>query len=266
MATTNIVTRIDEVRMRVSEPKQMIGKMLAEAACRSYKEDFVDSDTGEVHTVERKNVIFERGHILSADDVAKIQFHQQAGELEDILVTNQNRPNRLLLVGGMYEVAIKDSKSKSKLLVYAQSVSMATTIAIDYCEQCANGDFYIQSIKVADNMHIVNYERKEDDHIVRSYHTVVIEYWDRMDEKYNDDTFLTLAKDADEAIDIVRSLILNDENKKDFYGGDFTIAAAKQSGITDIVPPDMSKAYSHYAQTHKWLMGGMRVGLDASNL
>lgn len=56
-----------------------------------------------------------------------------------------------------------------------------------------------------------------------------------------------------------------------FYVGcsndcDYTITTAKQSLITDIVPMEMSQRYASYAKTHEWMMDGMRVGMDASNL
>lgn len=35
METKQLVTRIDEVRLRVRQPEQMIGKMLAESVYRS---------------------------------------------------------------------------------------------------------------------------------------------------------------------------------------------------------------------------------------
>lgn len=152
METKQLVTRIDEVRLRVRQPEQMIGKMLAESVYRSWKEDFADKDTGEVVQVDRKEWIASKGHILTKEDVAKIQFHQQAGELDEVLITNQDRPFSLIKHSGRYEVVIKGENFKKRLLIQAMGINMALAIAIDWGEQVAGGNFYVQQIKMADSM------------------------------------------------------------------------------------------------------------------
>lgn len=264
METKQLVTRIDEVRMRVSKPEQMIGKMLAESVYRTWKEDFTDTDTGKITTVERKEWVLGKGHIITKEDVAKIQFHQQAGELDEVLVTNQDRPFSLIKCGGKYEVVIKGSKVNKRLLINAMGINMALAIAIDWCEQMAGDNFYVKQVKVADSMTVLSYEQAENDNIERHYHVVTIQYW--VAEEIEDATFLVLSKDADEAIDLVRAYIETKDNLKELFGENYTITTAKQSLITDIVPMEMSQRYASYAKTHEWIMDGMRVGMDASNL
>lgn len=263
METKQLVTRIDEVRLRVRQPEQMIGKMLAESVYRSWKEDFADKDTSEVVQVDRKEWIASKGHILTKEDVAKIQFHQQAGELDEVLITNQDRPFSLIKHSGRYEVVIKGENFKKRLLIQAMGINMALAIAIDWGEQVAGGNFYVQQIKMADSMAVLSYETKENDNIVRHFHTVTIEYW--CEEEKEDIIYLVLAKDADEAIDLVRAYIESKEDLVEMYG-DYAITIAKQSPVTDIVPVEMSNAYVKYAKTHEWMMDGMRVGIEGSNL
>lgn len=266
MEQKKLVTRIDEVRMRVDDPKIMVGKMLAESVRRKWKEDFIDADTGEVSQVERTELIIANHKVLTKEDVAKIQFHQQAGEIKDVLITNQDRPYNYIKSGYMFEVSIKTIKNiRKKLLVQSSGINMALQIAADYGEQTAGNDFYITGIKLADDVKIVSMQPSEDDSENLSYHIVTVEYWNEIDEDNDTITFIALCKDADQAIDVVRAVIDQDKHLMEVLG-EYKIAVAKQSPITDIVPLEMSKAYASYAKTHEWMMDGMRVGMEAGAL
>lgn len=266
MEKKQLVTRFDEVRWRIKDPKQMVGKMTAETVRRKWKEDFVDKDTGEIATVERTEFLISNHHVLTKEDVAKIQFHQQAGEIEDVLVTNQYRPFSYIKAGYMFEVVLKLLHGRKKrLLIQSKGLNMALAIASDWGEQVAGDDFYITSVKVADDCRIVNMMPSEGDENELGYHVVTVEYWNEIDEQNDNVVFLTLGKDADQAIDIVRAVIEQDEKLQEILG-EYKISVAKQSPITDIVPSEMSKAYAKYADTHEWMMDGCRVGQEAGSL
>lgn len=266
MEKKQLVTRFDEVRWRIKDPKEMVGKMTAETVYRRWKEDFIDKDTGEVATVERTEFIVSNHHILTKEDVAKIQFHQQAGEIDEVLVTNQDRPFSHIKSGYMFEVVLKMMHGgKKRLLIQSKGLNMALAIATDWGEQMAGDDFYVTSVKVAEDCRIVKMKPSECDENELSYHIVTVEYWEELDEKNDTITFLTLGKDADQAIDIVRAVISQDEKLQEILG-EYKIAIAKQSPITDIVPIDMSQAYASYAKTHEWMMDGCRVGQEAGSL
>ena len=79
METKELVTRINEVRLRISDPKEMVGKLLAESVKRTWTEDFLDEDSGEITSVERTEVVVERGKRLTKDDVARINFTSKRG-------------------------------------------------------------------------------------------------------------------------------------------------------------------------------------------
>ena len=72
------------------------------------------------------------------------------------------------------------------------------------------------------------------------------------------DSFLAYSKDAEQAIDLARAYILADENRVEFYG-DYTIVSAKQSGITKIVPVEMSREYLKRLAVNEYIMQGQRV-------
>ncbi len=255
MEKKNIVTRFDEVRLRVDDPKQMVGKMTAQAVCRTWQENFLDKDTGDVVSIDRSEWIIPVGRILTTEDVAQIQFHQQAGELNDVLVTNQLRPYRHLKSATRYEVTV-NHKHKEKMLVYAEGISMALDIAIDYCEQEAECDFRIVGIKRADARIIIPYAPEDEEGCC--YHIVVAKYYDKAEMKMAIDSFLVFCKDADQAIDITRSYIIADENRLEYYG-DCTFESVKQSSITTIIPMEMSEVYIKQRKLHDTLMNGERI-------
>ena len=62
----------DEVDVTPENLEINKGRKLAARLLRSWLEDFVDEDTGEVVSVERNEVIFERDTILDEDNIAEI--------------------------------------------------------------------------------------------------------------------------------------------------------------------------------------------------
>ncbi len=68
----NLFGMADEVRADRKSLEANIGRRLAERVLRSWTEDFVDEDTGEVVSIERNEVILERDSILSEDDLDTI--------------------------------------------------------------------------------------------------------------------------------------------------------------------------------------------------
>lgn len=49
-----------------------IGRKLAARVLRSWNEDFVDEDTGEVVTITRNEVVLERDTVLTEDNIGEI--------------------------------------------------------------------------------------------------------------------------------------------------------------------------------------------------
>ena len=58
----------EEVKVNKRNRKQLLGRKLAARVLRSWNEDFVDEDTGEVVTVERNEVILERETEITKDN------------------------------------------------------------------------------------------------------------------------------------------------------------------------------------------------------
>jgi len=62
----------EEVKVNKASLKRVLGRKLAARVVRSWFEDFVDEDTGEVVTIERNDVIIERETILEKEHIDQI--------------------------------------------------------------------------------------------------------------------------------------------------------------------------------------------------
>ncbi len=71
-AILRIFDLADEVPVTQGDLEASIGRKLAARVLRSWTEDFVDEDTGEVVTIERNEIILERDVILDEDNIEDI--------------------------------------------------------------------------------------------------------------------------------------------------------------------------------------------------
>jgi DNA-directed RNA polymerase subunit beta len=62
----------EEIKATAANLKGMVGRKLAARVLRTWTEDFVDEDTGEVVTITRNEVLLERDHVLDEDDIRTI--------------------------------------------------------------------------------------------------------------------------------------------------------------------------------------------------
>ena len=62
----------EEVKVTKAGLKKVIGRRLAARVLRSWIEDFVDEDTGEVVSIERNEVVIERDTVLEAEHMQKL--------------------------------------------------------------------------------------------------------------------------------------------------------------------------------------------------
>lgn len=82
----NIFNLAEEIKVTKSHAKKLIGYKLAARALRSWNEDFVDEDTGEVVTIERTEVIVDRETVLEQSHVDAII----EANIKTILVHKEN--------------------------------------------------------------------------------------------------------------------------------------------------------------------------------
>lgn len=144
-----IESRKTEIRYVTDNPEKMLGKYVARRALKTWNEEFVDDSTGKSVSVERNEILLERGTYISQDVLCSIKFMMEEGSLKEVEVSNQNRQAVLLENRALYPykaVAKIDDKRKTFLL-YATSIANALLIMQDYIELNYKGGFEITDIK-----------------------------------------------------------------------------------------------------------------------
>ena len=68
----------EEVKVTKKNIKACIGRTLAARVLKTWTEDFVDEDTGEVYTMERNEVILERETVISEENMDQILDSEQS--------------------------------------------------------------------------------------------------------------------------------------------------------------------------------------------
>lgn len=129
-------TKKDQIITRTTEPKEMYGKYLAENVIRSWDEDFTDEDTGEVVSVERSEIVARAGEYVDNEIVPMIMFHVQAGDVKEVVLSNQKRAAFFATCESesVWAITVDCNGRKLKLLLYAKSVDNALEIAKDFVE------------------------------------------------------------------------------------------------------------------------------------
>jgi DNA-directed RNA polymerase subunit beta len=59
----------EEIEANKNAIKKAVGRKLAARVLKTWTEDFVDEDTGEVVSIDRNEVLLERDHVIAAEDV-----------------------------------------------------------------------------------------------------------------------------------------------------------------------------------------------------
>ncbi|MFN5347140.1 MAG: DNA-directed RNA polymerase subunit beta [Bacteroidota bacterium] len=98
----------DEVKVSKAGLKKVVGRRLAARVLRSWLEDFVDEDTGEVVSIERNEVILERETILEDEHIDKIV---DAGVKSVILHKEDANTNDYAII---YNTLQKDTSNSEK--------------------------------------------------------------------------------------------------------------------------------------------------------
>lgn len=149
-----IETKKDEIRYKTLDPKRLLNRYLVNSITKKWYEDFSDEDTGELVSIERSELLFDRGTLIDQDTLAKIRFSIEAGEItDDIEVSNQlrmafERPNETMFP---YIVQAEIGDKKQKFLLYATSLDMALLVAKDFIELNCDDGFTIIMAKEFDD-------------------------------------------------------------------------------------------------------------------
>lgn len=152
----SVETKKDEVREITSDISRMKGKYLVYDLKRSWKEDFLDEGSGEVVSIERKELIYERGTLLQAEELSRIQFFMNEGSISEVEVSNQKRMSyefkNTYIYPYMAQVDVEGKKKK--FLMLDNSVDNALEIVKDYVELNYTGRYQVAMVKEYEN-HII---------------------------------------------------------------------------------------------------------------
>ena len=120
--------------IETNKPEEMMHKYLAENAVKTWMEDFVDADTGEKKSIERHEVIFERGTYIDESLWPKLLFSIQAEEIKTVKVC-ETKPltNRNNMQVRRYIVKLSDGLHKSNIYTTrAKTPEDAAQMVCDY--------------------------------------------------------------------------------------------------------------------------------------
>lgn len=142
-------TKFNETRFTTADTSKAMGMFLASQLLKRWKEDVTDTDTGEVITIDRAEVLMERGKEITPEVAMSLNFHLQTGDITEFEVTDQCRC-------GFYEkgyspapwIVTAHVKSKNrKFILYARGLEEAIEIAADFIELKIPGRFEFVSAK-----------------------------------------------------------------------------------------------------------------------
>lgn len=205
---------------RTNDPKKMFEKYLPKAVYRKWNEDFTDEDTGEVVSIERKEIVCERGFI-NQNKLQLISFALQAGEIQDVEVCDDDISEMELdrseyLKPYMVDLNIGLEKRQS-FACYAQNIPQAIKIVTDfgnvyrgfsgwiYCENVTT----IKAEFIPDDHQCIPAEEQEpadqrkDYFRVRTYTT----YWEGMKQKSYTHDYIVAAKEVGQAKERIARLL-----------------------------------------------------------
>lgn len=178
-----VETKLNEIRKVTSDPKEMLNKFLVNRLLRTWKEDFVDEDTHQVVSMDRNEVLFERGTYIDQDVLVKIRFHMQAGEIKEVEVSNQKRTAFMLENNYLHPYTAQcDIAGKSKkFLFYASTFDKAVALLKDYIELNYREGFMITGLKEFDSCVILT------DGLKKFKSDLPFEEWDNVDPEGEDE-------------------------------------------------------------------------------
>ena len=102
----------EEVEVKKSTVKELVGRTLAANIMKSWTEDFVDEDTGEVVSMERHDIIIERETVITADHLQDILDSDQ----KTILVHKSEESASKFSI--IFNTLAKDTTNSEKEAVY----------------------------------------------------------------------------------------------------------------------------------------------------
>ena len=108
----------EEVKVNKKNMKAAIGRKLAARVLKSWNEDFVDEDTGEVVSIERNEVIMERETELTADNIEEIV---ESGAQTVLLHKDEEAANKFTIIFNTLAKDPSNSEKEAVNYIYTES-------------------------------------------------------------------------------------------------------------------------------------------------
>ncbi|MDI6034009.1 hypothetical protein QLS91_13085 [Flavobacterium sp. LB2P84] len=234
-------TKFNEIVIRTSVFEEMKGNYTAERLLRTWDEDFVDEDTGNVVTIQRNEILFDRGVLMDNDVLSQINFYLQSGDIKDVLASNQKRTGLAVKnQASVYCVTILQGTKKRNYYLYANCVELALKIITDFLEQKIEGAFSFTAIK---EMGYSNLIPLEEDDLDKDFYKIEVDIAYEEDEPFKQ-VYMLQANDAEEAKEIIIkfiSLKMKEENREKPF--ETTIISAKTVPCNNIIDYQFAKEY-----------------------
>ena len=107
----------EEVKVNKTNLKKNIGRKLAARVLKSWIEDFVDEDTGEVVSIERNDVIIDRESVLDADNIQEIL---ESGTKNILLHKDDQKLSDFEIIYNTLQKDPSNSEKEAVLYIYRQ--------------------------------------------------------------------------------------------------------------------------------------------------
>lgn len=146
--------RVKDIKVtETSDPKEMLGKYLAERPKKTWTEKFTDEETGEVTTVERCEVVFTWDGKLTKTAVSKIMFFIETGEIQSVKVCDMELPDfqyEPMSGLGVYTVGLYNNGDDKRYCVRAKCIEDAIQMALEYgaVYRGLTGYVFVHSVKI----------------------------------------------------------------------------------------------------------------------
>ena len=107
----------EEIKVNKKNMKAAIGRKLAARLLKSWNEDFVDEDTGEVVSIERNEVIMERETELTEDNIDEIL---ESGTASILLHKDAEAASKYAIIFNTLQKDPSNSEKEAVLYIYRQ--------------------------------------------------------------------------------------------------------------------------------------------------
>ena len=192
-----------------------------------------------------------QGYELSQDDISKLLFLFQTGDIKEIHLSNQQRYAQVAGKGMTLWVVKANGVKNVQIMLKAKTASIAYDVAKDYIELNYKGTFVIQGIKTfADSIVLEPDENETNISVDRYWYRLTVEEWFENNYSYKlEHSFVVYAENVDAAKMLIDRYEAKIKAEKKFL--EPIILKIKTASIIScdvVVPSDFCQAYNEYKE------------------